>query len=76
MMEEFNTEAAVLFFGKRYRKVIEDSIKWLSVQEKEWELPTPINKWEFIRSLIERIPREYLVINTQDTIGSAERQGG
>jgi hypothetical protein len=50
-------ENYVVIYGEFYRKLIEDSLKWLDVKEKEWNLE--INRDLFIKDLIDRTVKNY-----------------
>jgi hypothetical protein len=41
-------------FGEENRKLIEDSIIWLTIHEPDWKLDIPINREEFIKDLLKR----------------------
>jgi hypothetical protein len=48
----------VLKFGEKWRKLITDSLQWLEAQEPKWDLPTPINKDEFLKNLTSQTNNE------------------
>jgi hypothetical protein len=43
----------VQIYGEHYRKLISDALTWLEQVEPAWELDQPIDKNQFIASLIE-----------------------
>jgi len=49
-----NTEQLVEQFGEEYRRLIEDVLPWLDIQEPIWDLDEPINREDFIADLVER----------------------
>jgi hypothetical protein len=50
-------EALVAEFGERYRKLISSAISFLDEKEPEWDLPSPIDRREWIAGLIRRQAR-------------------
>jgi len=45
-------EPLVKHYGEEWRKLIEDSLKWLDETEPTWNLSLPINRDEFVGELI------------------------
>jgi hypothetical protein len=53
MTNEELIKLSVEKYGESYRRLIEDSLQWLSNTEPKWDLGEPINKEEFLSDLVE-----------------------
>jgi hypothetical protein len=54
---KMDVEILVAKYGSKYRKLITSALDWLVTEEPKWGLDKPINKEEYIESLIEKVSK-------------------
>ena len=52
-LKEREVNYFVNIYGERWRVLIKDSLMWLDEKETTWNLPSPMNRYRFITTLIE-----------------------
>jgi hypothetical protein len=53
-LDKGEIEKLVAKFGEKRRRLIEDSLAWLSEKENLWELKEPVDHERFIEAILER----------------------
>lgn len=56
-MKTFNIEDAVEQYGEKYRALIVDAIKFLDEREPNWNLDSPIDRFEYIETCISKVKK-------------------